>query len=69
MDLRLPAGSSVRFEYTISDGDLGTLKVFSYLFRFAGQAYLVNFVVSAGAFDDDVEAVFESIVQSLRIGV
>lgn len=68
-DVRLPAGSGVRFEYTIVDPDLGNLQVFSYLFRFGSQAYLVNFVASSDTFNDDVELEFDSIAQSLRFGV
>jgi hypothetical protein len=68
-DVRLPAGSGVRFEYSIVDPDLGTLRVYSYLFRFGSQAYLVNFVASQDAFDSDAEQLFESIAESLRFGV
>lgn len=68
-DVRLPAGSGVRFEYTIVDPELGTLRAHSYLFRFGSQAYLVSFVASQDAFDADAEATFEAIVESLRFGI
>ena len=68
-DVRLPAGSGVRFEYTIVDPDLGMLRAHSYLFRFGSQAYLVSFVASQDAFDSDAEAEFEAIIASLRFGI
>ena len=68
-DVRLPAGSGVRFEYTIVDPELGTLRANSYLFRFGSQAYLVNFVASQDAFGAEAEAAFETIIASLRFGI
>ena len=56
-------------QYIVVDPDLGALRVYSYLFRFGSQAYLVNFIASQDVFDDDVEAVFEAIAESLRFGV
>lgn len=68
-DVRLPAGSGVRFEYTVIDPELGTLRAHSYLFRFGSQAYLISFVASQDAFDDNAEALFEAIAESLRFGI
>lgn len=67
-DVRLPAGSGVKFEYLIIDADLGAIRVSSYLFRFGSQAYLVSFVAAAGEFDE-AEPIFEAIAASLRFGV
>jgi len=67
-DERLPAAHGVSFDFVISDPDLGELRATSYLFRFGSQAYLVSFVATRDGFDG-VEAVFESIAQSLRFGV
>lgn len=68
-DVRLPAGSGVRFEYTVDDPELGTLRAHSYLFRFGGHAYLVSFVASQDAFDAEAESAFEAIIASLRFGI
>ena len=67
-DIVLKAADGVRFDYEISDPDLGDLRVFSYLFRPGRTAYLVNFVVPADQ-ADEAEQIFEGIVSSLRFGV
>lgn len=59
---------AVRFDYSIDDPDLGSLRVRSYLFRFGRQAYLVNFVVSADQ-AEAADAVFDEIASSLQFGV
>jgi len=67
-DIVLPTADGVRFDYEISDPDLGELRVFSYLFRPGRTAYLVNFVVAADQ-ADEAEQIFDGIVSSLRFGV
>jgi hypothetical protein len=67
-DVVLPSAKGVRFDYSIDDPDLGELRVFSYLFRFGRQAYLVSFVSSADV-AADAEDVFYTIADSLRFGV
>lgn len=67
-DVILNSAKWVRFDYSISDPDLGELRVRSYLFRYGPEAYLVNFVVGADL-ADQAEAVFDEIAESLRFGV
>ena len=67
-DVVLPNEKGVRFDYTIDDPDLGELRVFSYLFRFGRQSYLVNFVAPADV-ADEAEVLFDQIADSLRFGV
>jgi len=67
-DATLPSAKGVRFDYSISDPDLGVLQVRSYLFRFGSDAYLVSFVAPEAAFET-VEPIFEAIAASLRFGV
>ena len=67
-DVQLPTAKGVRFDYTVDDPDLGELRVFSYLFRFGRQSYLVNFVASADV-ADEAEEIFDEIANSLRFGV
>jgi len=67
-DVELPGAKGVRFDYTIDDPDLGELRVFSYLFRFGRQSYLVNFVASADV-AGEAEVIFDEIANSLRFGV
>jgi hypothetical protein len=67
-DVTLSTAEGVRFDYEIDDPDLGELRVFSYLFRFGGTAYLVSFVAAADQ-AGEAEAVFDEIIDSLRFGV
>lgn len=67
-DERLPNDIAVRYDYVVDDADLGPIRIRSYLFRFGRQAYLVNFVVSEGAFEES-EGTFDDIVASIRFGV
>ncbi len=67
-DVVLPTAKGVRFDYTVTDPDLGELRVFSYLFRFGRTAYLASFVAPADA-AAEAEAVFYIIADSLRFGV
>jgi hypothetical protein len=57
-----------RFDYSVADPDLGTLRVRSYLLRFGYEAFLVNFVAPE-AMADDADALFDAIAQSLSFGV
>jgi hypothetical protein len=67
-DETLPDAEAVRFDYVVNDPDLGALRVRSYLFRFGGQAYLVNFAAPTAAFGG-LEPVIADIVESLRFGI
>ena len=66
-DVRLPMAEGVRYDYFISDPDLGEIRVRSLLFRFGRWAYLVNFVASADLADAAAET-FDDIQNSLRFG-
>lgn len=67
-DETLPDAEAVRFDYVVNDPDLGALRVRSYLFRFGGQAYLVNFAAPAAAFGS-LEPVIADVIESLRFGI
>ncbi len=67
-DVRLSTAKGHRFDYSITDPDLGQMRVRSYLFRFGSQAYIVSFIASEGA-ADEAEAMFDSIAESLRFGI
>lgn len=68
IDETLPDAEAVRFDYVVNDPDLGALRVRSYLFRFGGQAYLVNFAAPSATFGS-LEPVIADIVESLRFGI
>jgi hypothetical protein len=65
--LSVPRGGW-RFDYSLDDPDLGDVRVRSYLIPFDEMAYVVNFVASQDA-GDDVETLFDDIVDSLRFGI
>jgi hypothetical protein len=67
-DERRNDAGSVRFDYTIDDPDLGSLRVRSSLYRYGGQAYLVSFIAPESAFDA-ARSDFEIIIASLRFGI
>jgi hypothetical protein len=64
--LSVPRGGW-RFDYSLDDADLGSVRVRSYLITWE-EAYLVNFVAPQDA-GDDVEALFDAIADSLRFGI
>ncbi len=66
-DVRLPKAKGVRYDYTISDPNLGEVRVRSYLFRWGKTVYLVNFVASADL-ADGAASDFDSIQDSLQFG-
>lgn len=57
-----------RFDYSLADQDLGTLRVRSYLVRWGDEAYLVSFVAPE-ATADEADILFDAIVDSLKFGV
>jgi hypothetical protein len=67
-DERRNGAGSVRFDYTLDDPDLGSLRISSSLFRYGGQAYVVSFVAPESAFDA-ARSDFELIASSLRFGI
>jgi hypothetical protein len=67
-DERRNDAGSVRFDYTIDDPDLGSLRVRSSLYRYGGQAYVVSYIAPDAAFDA-ARSDFEVIAGSLRFGI
>jgi hypothetical protein len=57
-----------RFDYSLADPDIGTVRVRSYLLRWGEEAYLVNFVAPEAS-ADEADALFDAIAASLKFGV
>lgn len=57
-----------RFDYSITDEDLGPLRVRSYLFVYGNEAFLLNFVAPE-SIADDADSLFDAIAESIGFGV
>jgi hypothetical protein len=68
-NMTVPAGQTVRFDYTVQPASGGTpVTLQTYLFVQGSNSYLVTFAASSDVFPASQPA-FDAIIQSLRFGV